>query len=497
MERFDGAAATRWAKLAAERLDEQRGWIDSINVFPVADSDTGTNSLLTLTGGLDALGGLDPAAGVTTVLSTFARGALVAARGNSGVIISPVVGGMASHLVPSSPREIEARELSRALRAGHRAARVAVAEPVPGTVLSATKRSSKAARRSAKDGGGIPEVCHAALEGAREAARRSPEQLEVLARAGVVDAGASVLVVLLEALVEAVTGIRPPVSGALAGGKVSPAEARITAPDLACAPHAGSDGEFELMFLLEAPDDDALAATLRSRLAEHGRSVAVVGSAGLWHAHVHTDSPSEALAAGTLGEQRQVVVRHLALHASAALPAGLGVVAAVAEPGLVAEAARAGAVVHIPSDPPAEPAELRRAAEDAGAQRVVVVGSDSRTLEAARAAGLDVLEVRDGLHLVLALSALVALGEGVTDPAEALELRADSAARIRTVELASPESDLDELARGAELVAVLHGSSVDDGVLSDLERVARAAGASEFVVLSSGRSDDAILAGAS
>ena len=495
VERFDGAAVTRWALLAAERLDEQRDWIDSINVFPVADSDTGTNSLLTLTGGLEAVTSLEAGVSVTEVLAAFARGALVSARGNSGVIISQFVGGMATFLADPVATDLDAATLSRALRAGHRAARSAVAEPVRGTVLSATKRSSKAARRSAKDGGQIVDVCQAALDGAREAARRSPEQLDVLARAGVVDAGASVLVVLLEALVEAVTGVRPPVSGALAGGKVAPAEEAIAVPDLACAPHAGSDGEFELMFLLEGPPDDALAGALRSQLAEHGRSVAVVGSSGIWQAHVHTDVPAQALAAGALGVQRQIIVRHLALHAGAAMPAGLGVIAAVAEPGLVAEAARTGAVVHVPSSPAATPAELTRAAQDTGAARVVVVGSDPETLDAARELGLDVVEVRDGLHAVLALSVLVAHGESAGDAAEAHQILTDAAARVRTTELDSPAGDLDELARGAEIVTVLYGELVPEALLHSLERVARAAGAAEFVTLGSGRADDSLLAG--
>jgi len=494
VERFDGAAATRWALLAAERLGEQREWINSINVFPVADSDTGTNSLLTLEGGIEALRGLEPHARVDEVLGAFARGALVAARGNSGVIMSQFVAGMAAHLDPAAPHALDARELSRALRAGHRAAKGAVAEPVRGTVLSATRRASKAARRCAKEGGDVAAVCRAALDGAREAARRSPEELEVLAQAGVVDAGASVLVVVLEALVEAVTGERPAVSGALAGGRVTTGAVPIVAPDLTCAPQAGSDGEFELMFLLEAPHDEALTGRLRGRLAAHGESVAVVGSAGVWQAHVHTDVPARALAAGALGTQRQVVVRHLALHAGEAMPAGLGVVAAVREPGLLVEAARAGAVVHVPSDPPATAAELRRAAQDTGAEHVVVLAEDAGTLEAARGAGLEVCEVRDGLHAVLALGGLVAHGSAAHGPAEALALLRDAAARVRTVELDRAD-ELESVARDAELVAVLHGTLVDVELLDELERRALAAGAGEFVTFDSGRADAHLRAG--
>jgi len=528
VERFDGAAATRWARLAAARLDEQHAWINSINVFPVADSDTGTNSLLTVSGGLDAVAGLDAGRGVAEVLTAFARGALVSARGNSGVIISQFVGGMAEFLAESAPDDVGPGKLSRALRAGHRAARGAVAVPVRGTVLSATKSSSKHARRAAKGGGELADVCQAALDAAREETRRSPEKLPVLAEAGVVDAGASVLVVLLEALVEAVTGERPARSGALAGGLVAPERTEIAAPDLACAPQAGADGEFELMFLLHAVGDHG--ARLRAALGRFGESVAVVGAGGVWQAHVHTDSPSLALAAAELGPQRQIVVRHLALHAGDAVPGGLGVVAAVAEPGLLTQVARTGAVVHVPSTPPVTPAELARAVTDTGADRVVVIADDPGTLAAARRLAaqdprVGVLEARDGLHAVLTLGALVAgdfagpaeaeralreaaaaarteifggTGAAVGDAGSAVDggrldaegsaddgapgaLPTDAVARVRTV-----------AATDAELVAVLHGSLVASGLLAELEAAALTAGAGEFLALESGR-DDAVL----
>jgi len=499
VERFDGAAAARWARLAAERLDEQHTWINSINVFPVADSDTGTNSLLTVSGGVAAVAELDPGQGVAEVLAAFAHGALVNARGNSGVIISQFVGGMAGHLATQDATDVGATELARALDAGHRAARESVAVPVRGTVLSATKRSAKHARRAAKNGGEVADVCWAALDAAREATRRSPEKLPVLAEAGVVDAGASVLVVVLEALVEAVTGTRPERSGALAGGQVAPERATIAAADLACAPHAGSDGEFELMFLVEASGD--VGPALRERLAEHGESVAVVGAAGVWQAHVHTDLPARALAAAALGPQRQVVVRHLGLHTGEAVPGGLGVVAAVEDPGLVAQVARTGAVVHVPSRPAATPAELARAVTDTGAERAVVVAADGGTLLAAHALAatdprVSVLEVRDGLHAALALGELVAGGFATPEESEG-GLRA-AAAAVRTRRVGADDAALpgELVGAGAELVAVLHGSRVPADVIARLEADALAAGAGEFLALDSWHDDDAVLVGA-
>ncbi len=510
MERFDGAAATRWARLSAERLEEQHAWINSINVFPVADSDTGTNSLLTVSGGLDAVAELDAGRGVAEVLAAFARGALVSARGNSGVIISQFVGGMAEFLGEVGSDDVGPGKLSRALRAGHRAARGAVAVPVRGTVLSATKSSSRHARRAAKGGGELADVCRAALDAAREETRRSPEKLPVLAEAGVVDAGASVLVVLLEALVEAVTGDRPARSGALAGGLVEPERAAIAAPDLACAAQAGSDGEFELMFLLEVTGD--AGPELRSVLTRYGESVAVVGAGGVWQAHVHTDVPALALAGAELGPRRQVVVRHLALHAGDAVPGGLGVVAAVTEPGLLAQAARTGAVVHVPSTPPATPAELARAVTDTGAGRVVILAADPGTLDAAhRLAAKDervrVLEVRDGLHTMLALSALVA--GGFEGPAEAELALRGAASTVRTsgtwvvadggiLTEAAPEATafVRAVAAHAEVVAVLCGTLVPASLLAELEATAIAAGAAEFLTLDSGDDDARLVLGA-
>src|SRR5690606_18054190 len=298
--------------------------------------------------------------------------------------------------------------------------------------------------------------------------------------------------VLLEALVEAVTGEQPPRSGALAGGQVVPERARIAAPDLACAPHAGSDGEFELMFLLEAGAEHG--ARLRAALAAHGESVAVVGAAGMWQAHVHTDVPVRALLAGRLGPQRQVVVRHLALHAEEAVLGGLGVVAAVAEPGLVAQVARTGAVVHVPSTPPATPAELARAVQDAGARRTVVLAPDAGTLAAAHAlAAVDpavtVLEVRDGLHTVLALAELVARDFAAPEEAERALVAAAATVRTRRsgadgAPVGVAPTTLEEIvAEGAELVAVLHGARVTPEALARLEARALDAGAAEFLAL--------------
>jgi len=476
MDQLHGADALRWARLAVTRLAEQHAAIDAINVFPVADSDTGTNSLLTVRGGLEAAEGVEGSA--AQVLAAFARGALVSARGNSGVIVSQFVAGLAAHLAEEPVADAAA--LARALRAGQRAAHEAVARPVSGTVLTALERVAEVA-----DGptGGLDGLALAVLEAAREEARRSPERLAVLAEAGVLDAGSCVLVVLLEALVETVTGSPAPGAGELLAGTVPPVR-----PAEPCE-HLTTDGEFELMLLLEAGTQAGPA--VRAALDAHGSSVAVVGAelgsgGGLWQLHVHTDVPDRALAeVCRIGRHRQVVVRHLALP-----PAPLGLVVAAPEPGLLAHLARAGAVVHVPSEPPATPAELARAVTDAGGERVLLLAADEGTLAAARALAeprLAVLPVRDSLHAVLVLGELLA---AEVAPEDAVELARSVAARART------GTEVAVLGPLEGLVTILHGARAPAARLEALEAELLAAGAAEVLLIGTGLEDEVVRFGA-
>ncbi|MFI2489507.1 DAK2 domain-containing protein [Promicromonospora kroppenstedtii] len=394
-----------WTQGATAALRRERGAIDRVNVFPVADADTGTNLYLTLREGDRAVAAAPADATGPQLLATLARAALLGARGNSGVILSEWLRGLA---VGARRGGTTADLLTRAAAS----ARSAVAMPAEGTILTAADAAGAAARaaESGAAAGALP-VVTAAAGAARTSARASREELDVLRTAGVLDAGALGLVLVLDALVVAAgqaadpgsetgsapasvtgTGAAPGAAPGTAPGGVSvvrgsmeavnldqllDAGALPSAPDAAdpahpatsaspapgpasgtaeparIASHGAGSGGLELMFVLTGPAGEAsetVAAGLRASLAEVGDSVVVVGGdagtgAAVWQAHVHTDHLDQALAiaaeASRAGTLAQVHVRHLA----AAGQDEWGVVAVTSAPGLAAELAHTGAVV--------------------------------------------------------------------------------------------------------------------------------------------------------
>ena len=215
----------RWCGGGLEALRAHQREIDELNVYPVPDGDTGTNLVLTLTSAQQALEELltEPAGALTgeltdrsegaptplgRALRRMARGALLGARGNSGVIVSQILRGMADSLATSVA--VRGGELARALRTATEAAYGAVARPVEGTVLSVVAAAADGAGRVKSDD--LLAVAREAARSAREALARTPQQLPALARAGVVDAGGRGLCLLLDALVDALSPVGAGVS---------------------------------------------------------------------------------------------------------------------------------------------------------------------------------------------------------------------------------------------------------------------------------------------
>jgi DAK2 domain fusion protein YloV len=290
---LDAVAVRDWCAAGVEALTRYRQEIDNLNVYPVPDGDTGTNMLLTLGAGYEALlaepddGHHSPDHDRTPhghALRCLARGALYGARGNSGVILAQLLRGLADELAPLV--EVRGRELTVALRRAADAARAAVEVPVEGTILSVAGAAAQAAWNLRSDD--LREVCAVAATAAADALARTPEQLPTLARAGVVDAGGRGLVVLLDALARVVGGSAPD-----APGPVHPVPGGV-----AVAREAGSSAySYEVQYLLDAPDGavDALRATLGGL----GDSLVVVGDgAGVWNVHVHVNDVGAAVEAG-------------------------------------------------------------------------------------------------------------------------------------------------------------------------------------------------------
>ncbi|WFF09042.1 DAK2 domain-containing protein [Micromonospora sp. WMMD1076] len=381
LETLDAAAVRRWCASGLDALRAHQGEIDELNVYPVPDGDTGTNLVLTLTSAQQALAmdlGTLPDDGHTPhghALRLMARGALLGARGNSGVILSQILRGLADTLaaVPA----VRGRQLADALTDATTAAYAAVARPVEGTLLSVVAAAAHAARQADSDD--LRAVARAASEAAAHALARTPEQLPELARAGVVDAGGRGLCLLLDALVEVITGESP--------GQPAPAPPARRAPVTAVR-ESGSDAyAYEVQYLLDATDE--AVTRLRAELDALGDSLAVVGDgAGTWNVHVHVNDIGAAVEAGVVaGRPHRISVTRFADQGAPApqvtLPDGRAAVVVATGAGIAELFAAEGAVV-VPANP--STGELLDAIRATGAARVVVLPNDPNTQSVASAA---------------------------------------------------------------------------------------------------------------
>jgi len=314
---LDAGLLRGWARAATAALERHSAELDRINVFPVPDGDTGSNLLLTMRAALDAVrrglqepaaGGDTDGAGPATVAAALARGALIGARGNSGVILSQVLRGLAEAVTAAVSR-CGGAVLADALGRADRLARAAVSRPREGTVLTVLAAAAAAAREVGSDR--LDEVAVAAADAAGTALAATTGQLPELARAGVVDAGGLGLFLVLDALAAVATGRAPADVAAVTAPAAGPARGR----DLLTAEReAGStDFDYEVMYLLDGTDEARVAA-LRAGLAGLGDCVAVVGDGapdgtGLWNVHVHCTDVGAALEAGiTAGRPHRITV---------------------------------------------------------------------------------------------------------------------------------------------------------------------------------------------
>ncbi len=387
LEALDARGTRRWAVRSLAALGRAREEIDALNVYPVPDGDTGTNMYLTVEAACAAVLALPADADLHAVIEAFAHGALLGARGNSGIITAQLLRGWADVLGERSGR-MDAAGVAEAMRRADTQAWAAVAEPVEGTILSVSRASADGAQAAVAAGCGLPDVVAAAAKQAQVALDRTPSQLETLRRAGVVDAGGRGLVVLLDALDELVHGRTP------ARSARSHRHPALPVADLSECTDLGAGGPaYEVMYLVDATDD--AVAHLRGRLAPLGDSLVVVGGGGLWHVHVHVHDPGAAVEAGIeAGAPYRIRITHFAeQNAVAAVRRGsvrrstVGLVACAAGPGLADLFAGAGAVV-VHAGPGQRPstANLLDAVHRAHADAVVVLPNDAETLAVAEAA---------------------------------------------------------------------------------------------------------------
>ena len=300
-----------WIELAVRGLERQRAAIDALNVFPVPDGDTGTNMFLTMSAALREVQRKGPGARLEELVNAASQGALMGARGNSGVILSQFMRGFARALTsPRHPGERGAAVVARALQEAADTAYRAVIKPVEGTMLSVGREAARWAQKAARrPNARLADVLEAALAGAKAALANTPRQLPVLAQAGVVDAGGQGLVVILEAAVRAVRGETetvPEQAPALASGEAAAQAATRAVAAVPAAedvmPGHGAITETTITFRycteFLVRGRDIPLETLREALQDLGDSLLVVGEPELVKVHVHTNHPGKALEIG-------------------------------------------------------------------------------------------------------------------------------------------------------------------------------------------------------
>ena len=417
----------RFSGLVTEALRTAREEIDALNVYPIPDGDTGTNLFLTFEAADDALresledqGGAGSADAVTTV-TAYSRGLLLGARGNSGVIMSQLVGALFRRIALAGPDDRAAAVVAEGMRAATEAGYAAVGDPVEGTILTVSRAASDAAQAAAQDPTQrTAQVFEAASRAADEALDRTPDQLEVLRRAGVVDAGGRGLCLVLDAAAAAFTGRREISVDVRRPRRATPATSPAT-PATPATP--ASEGEhtvptddltedgpaYEVMYLLDAEED--AVTRLRKELRPLGDSLVVVGGEGLWNVHVHVDDVGAAVEAGIrAGRPHRVRVTHFAEQVEQARRSanrahgprtGRAVVVVALGQGLARVFAEAGASV-VTSEVTRRPSagRLVEAVRGTGAAEVVLVPNSRDVLPAAEAAAR-LVEEEDAIRVAV------------------------------------------------------------------------------------------------
>ncbi|HSZ37595.1 MAG TPA: DAK2 domain-containing protein [Acidimicrobiales bacterium] len=276
--------------------------INRLNVYPVPDGDTGTNMALTLEAVVAELDTTPPPAGLPEVCKAIGHGSLMGARGNSGVILSQLLRGMSERMGTAGEDGVGPAALVDAMTHAAELARKAVVRPVEGTILTVASAAAEGAARAAAPS--LLAVCESARTGAADALARTPEQLPVLARAGVVDAGGAGFVLLLDAFLLVLDGRPLPEPSGVAAPDLSALNGHASGNgDEGAAGAAGPEGEthsvgdlrYEVMYMLAAPDDSIEA--FKDVWAGIGDSIVVVGGDGLWNCHIHTNDVGAAIEA--------------------------------------------------------------------------------------------------------------------------------------------------------------------------------------------------------
>ena len=300
---WDGPKLAEAMALAAAWLDHHHERVNALNVFPVPDGDTGTNMALTMRSALEAAADPSPSAG--EVAARIAYGALMGARGNSGVILSQIFRGFANAI--QGRDEIDGEDLARALSGAQTMAYKAVMRPVEGTMLTVIRGAAERATTSAQRTPSLPTILHEAIVGAQRALDSTPELLDILRQAGVIDAGGQGVVLILEGLEKYANG---ETASFVDDKNSSTVGANMAFLDQVDELHGADAFGYctNFMVLGSGMDFDRN----REDIAAMGQSAVIVGDDRILKVHIHTLDPGAVLAyAVKLGDLDQIKIDNM------------------------------------------------------------------------------------------------------------------------------------------------------------------------------------------
>jgi len=298
----DGAGLLAAFRAAAANLEAHVEEINALNVYPVPDGDTGSNMAATVRAALAEAETLESGSSAERVAAAISFGALMGARGNSGVITSQILRGMADGL--AGKKRFSGPDLAHALSQGSKAAYRAVARPVEGTILTVIREASAAAVACTEAEGDLQDILKATVDAAEKSVARTPSLLAILREAGVVDAGGQGLYRLLQGAFANLLGGTTPGAGAV----------RRAAPRQAALMSQADEGfGYETMFLLQARPGQTLDIdAIRDHLESIGESVLVAGDSRAIKVHVHNERPDLVVGHGLgLGLLSRISVENL------------------------------------------------------------------------------------------------------------------------------------------------------------------------------------------
>ena len=267
----------------ANNLQNHKDLVDKLNVFPVPDGDTGTNMSLTISYAIKELSKVEND-DITDIGKALSKGSLMGARGNSGVILSQIIRGIAKSI--EGKENLNVVDLANALKNGSDTAYKAVIKPIEGTILTVVRESGEYAVKVANPNMDMIEFLELVVKKANESLNKTPELLKALKEAGVVDSGGKGLVLIYEGMLSSLKGSNiESVEGGTSSNVEVNVEQNVSSEDIKF--------QYCTEFILESDKIDDLA--VREMYMKFGDSLAVVGDEGVIKVHVHTNDPGLAI----------------------------------------------------------------------------------------------------------------------------------------------------------------------------------------------------------